>query len=136
MGVYCEHVLPRLVDWTCGSAGFEPRRARTAEGRTGTVVEIGFGSGLNVPHYPPEVDMVLAVEPAATARHLAQSRVDASSVHVEHVGLDGQHLPLDDAFCDAGPSIFSSTASPLTPVSPSGSADSRRSSDGWPIVAT
>lgn len=106
MGIYCEHVLPRLVDWTCGSAGFEPWRARAAEGLTGTVVEIGFGSGLNVPHYPPEVGVVLAVEPAATARHLAQSRVDASSVHVEHVGLDGQHLPLDDAFCDVAQCTF------------------------------
>lgn len=106
MGIYREHVLPHLVDWTCGSAGFEPWRARTAEGLTGTVVEIGFGSGLNVPHYPPEVDVVLAVEPAATARRLARRRVDASAVHVEHAGLDGQHLSLDDASCDAALCTF------------------------------
>jgi ubiquinone/menaquinone biosynthesis C-methylase UbiE len=101
MGLYREQVVPRLVDLACGSAGFDRWRARAAEGLTGRVVEIGFGSGLNVPHYPADVGEVLAVEPALVARRLARRRIAASTVPVEHVGLDGQQIPLDDASCDA-----------------------------------
>jgi ubiquinone/menaquinone biosynthesis C-methylase UbiE len=101
VGVYREQVLPRLVDRMCGAAGFEPWRARAAEGLSGTVVEVGFGSGLNVPHYPPGVDAVLAVEPAPAGRRLARRRIEATPVHIEHVGLDGQQIPLGEATCDA-----------------------------------
>jgi ubiquinone/menaquinone biosynthesis C-methylase UbiE len=101
VGVYREHVVPRLVDLACGVADFDRWRARVAQGLKGTVVEIGFGSGHNVPHYPSEVEMVLAVEPARLARRLAADRVEASAVPVEHVGLDGQDIPLDDGSCDA-----------------------------------
>jgi SAM-dependent methyltransferase len=99
--VYREQVLPRLVDRMCGAAGFDRWRAQAVEGLSGRVVEVGFGSGLNVPHYPPDVDVVLAVEPALVARRLAEQRIRASSVRIEHVGLDGQEIPLDDASCDA-----------------------------------
>jgi ubiquinone/menaquinone biosynthesis C-methylase UbiE len=90
----------------CGVSEFDPWRARTTEGLTGRVVEIGFGSGLNVPHYPSDVDLVLAVEPASLARRIAEKRVAASQVPVEHVGLDGQHLPLEDDSCDAALCTF------------------------------
>jgi len=70
------------------------------------VVEIGFGSGHNVPHYPPEVHTVLAVEPAVLARRLARGRIAASRVVVEHIGLDGQEIPLDDATCDSALCTF------------------------------
>jgi SAM-dependent methyltransferase len=59
-----------------------------------------------VPHYPPDVDVVLAVEPAAVARRLAERRIRASPEPVEHVGLDGQQIPLDDASCDAALCTF------------------------------
>ena len=101
MGVYREQVVPRLVDRMCGAAGFDRWRAQAVDGLSGRVVEVGFGSGLNVPHYPPEVDVVLAVEPALLARRLADRRVRVAPVRVEHVGLDGQDIPLDDASCDA-----------------------------------
>ncbi len=101
MGIYREQLVPRLVDRMCGSEGFDRWRARAVEGLSGRVVEVGFGSGLNVPHYPHEVEVVLAVEPATVARRLAEQRVRAAPVRVEHVGLDGQEIPLDDASCDA-----------------------------------
>src|SRR6185437_3412146 len=106
VGLYREHVVPRLVDLACGAKGFDRWRARAAQGLGGTVVEIGFGSGLNVPHYPPDVDVVLAVEPAGVARRLAARRVQASSVPFEHVGLDGQQIPLEDGSCDAALCTF------------------------------
>jgi SAM-dependent methyltransferase len=101
VGVYREQVVPRMVEWMCGAPGMDRWRSQTVDGLSGRVVEIGFGSGLNVPHYPPDVDVVLAVEPSATARRLAERRIRESTVRVEHVGLDGQEIPLDDSSCDA-----------------------------------
>jgi len=106
MGFYREHVLPRLVDRACGTAGLRRWRAEVTKGLQGRVVEVGFGSGLNVELYPPEVEIVYAVEPAAVARRLAAKRVEASGVRLEHVGLDGQSIPLGDASCDAALSTF------------------------------
>ena len=101
VGVYRDQVVPRLVDRMCGAAGFDRWRARAVDGLSGRVVEVGFGSGLNVPHYPDTVEVVLAVEPAPVARRRAEPRIRAFPVPVEHVGLDGRDIPLDDATCDA-----------------------------------
>ena len=106
MSFYQEQVLPRLVDRACGTAGLRQWRAEVTTGLAGRVVEIGFGSGLNVEHYPSEVEVVLAVEPAAVARRLAAKRTAHGGVPVEHIGLDGQAIPLDDASCDAALSTF------------------------------
>ena len=107
MPFYREQVVPRLVALTCGAKGLAGLRERTAAGLTGRVVEIGFGSGLNVPHYPDSVEEVLAVEPSATAFRLAGGRIGASAVPVEQIGTDGQALPLDDASCDGALCTFS-----------------------------
>ncbi len=106
MGFYREQILPRLVDRACGTSGLQRWRASVTEGLTGRVVEIGFGSGLNVELYPSEVSEVLAVEPAAVARKLSHKRVADSSVPVSHIGLDGQSIPLDDDSCDSALSTF------------------------------
>jgi SAM-dependent methyltransferase len=106
VGFYSQQVVPRLVEWTLGTSGFDRYRESTTEGLSGRVVEIGFGSGLNLPHYPPGVDTVLAVEPASVARRRAERRIREAAVAVEHVGLDGQVLPLDDASCDGALCTF------------------------------
>ena len=106
MGLYRDHVVPHLVELACGTAGFDRWRARATEGLSGTVVEIGFGSGLNLAHYPPEVDLVLAVEPSQVARRLATRRIEESGQRVEHVGLDGHCIPLGDASCDGALCTF------------------------------
>jgi SAM-dependent methyltransferase len=106
MGFYGEHVLPRIVNVTCGLKGVEPQREKVCEGLEGEVVEIGFGSGLNVPFYPPPVTRVAAVEPADLGWKLAADRVKAASVPVERSGLDGQSLPFPDDSFDAALSTW------------------------------
>ena len=76
------------------------------EGLHGQVVEIGFGSGHNVPHYPAAVTGVAAVEPADLGWKLAEKRLAETSVPVERSGLDGQSLPLPDDSCDAALSTW------------------------------
>lgn len=100
MPFYREQIVPRLVALTCGSARMAPLRAQTAAGLSGQVVEIGFGSGFNVPHYPDGVERVQAVEPSSTAFRMASARIAASGVTVEQAGLDGQSLPIGEASCD------------------------------------
>jgi ubiquinone/menaquinone biosynthesis C-methylase UbiE len=99
MGIYGEHVLPRLVNVACGVKAAEPLRRRTCADLHGRVVEIGFGSGLNVPFYPPDVSEVAAIEPAELGWKLASDRLATSQVRVTRAGLDGQSLPFpDDSF--------------------------------------
>jgi ubiquinone/menaquinone biosynthesis C-methylase UbiE len=106
MGIYRERILPHIIDRACGTPELQEWRGQVAAGLRGIVVEIGFGSGLNVAAYPSEVDVVYAVEPAEVARRLAEPRIAAGRVPVEHVGLDGQHIPLADNSCDAALSTF------------------------------
>ena len=106
MGLYREHVLPRLVDRACGTADLERWRQQVTAGLSGTVVEIGFGSGLNMPAYPDTVRLVYAVEPAPVALRLADRRITESGIPVEHVALHGETIPLGDASCDGALSTF------------------------------
>jgi len=106
MGVYGDHVLPRIINTACGMKAANPLRERVCSGLKGEVVEIGFGSGLNVPFYPAAVDRVAAVEPADLGWKLAAKRVAASPVTIERAGLDGQQLPFDDHTFDAAISTW------------------------------
>jgi SAM-dependent methyltransferase len=106
MGVWSEHVVPRITDLTLRSKPIGRLRDRALAGAHGEVVEIGFGSGLNIGHYPPEITRVHAIEPSDVARRLAAPRVAASSTRVEFSGLDGQALPVGDESVDAAISTF------------------------------
>jgi ubiquinone/menaquinone biosynthesis C-methylase UbiE len=96
MGFYERRVLPRILNTACGTKTAEPLRRRVCEGLTGDVVEIGFGSGLNMPFYPAAVTRVAAVEPSDLSWQLAAQRLTAASVPVQRSGLDGQSLPFED----------------------------------------
>lgn len=96
MGYYGDRVLPRVINVACGMKSSEPFRHRVCEGLHGNVVEIGFGSGHNVRHYPPAVTEVTAIEPADLAWKLAADRLAATTLPVHRSGLDGQQLPLAD----------------------------------------
>lgn len=101
VGFYEDRVLPRVIDITLGERATGSYRSMATDGLRGDVVEVGFGSGLNIPHYPGDVTRVYAVDPSGGGRRLAAKRVAASPVPIEFVGLDGQRLPLDDESVDA-----------------------------------
>ena len=100
MGLYRDQVLPRFTNVLLDSKDYGRVRDRVASRLSGEVLEVGFGSGLNVPYYPASVRRVRAVDPAAVGRKLAAKRVAASAVPVEYVGLDGQRLPLESESVD------------------------------------
>ncbi|MEO7069456.1 MAG: class I SAM-dependent methyltransferase [Nostocoides sp.] len=96
MGYYSQRMVPRLIDISCGSKQLRPLRDRVCAGLTGEVVEVGFGSGLNIPHYPRAVARVAAVEPSDRGWELASTRLSMSMVPIERSGLDGQSLPFEE----------------------------------------
>ena len=88
-------------------------RAKVADGLAGDVVEIGFGSGLNLSEMSSEVRILYAVEPSATAMNLAAKLIREAPMDVVHVGLDGGSIALGDASCDAAISTFTLCTVPV-----------------------
>ena len=83
MGLYRSQVLPRFMALAMGTEELAEHRQRAFGALSGRVLELGFGSGLNLPHYPPEVSTVLAIEPVPVNRKLARKRIAASPIPVE-----------------------------------------------------
>jgi ubiquinone/menaquinone biosynthesis C-methylase UbiE len=101
MSFYADRVLPRVINVVINTKQTRLIRERVCADLSGDVVEIGFGTGHNLPFLPPAVRSLRAVEPAGLGVQIAQERIAAAGVPVEVVGLDGQRLPLDDASADA-----------------------------------
>ncbi|MEU0506591.1 class I SAM-dependent methyltransferase [Nocardia sp. NPDC005998] len=106
MGIYSDQVVPRLVNLACGAKFNNPQRKRACAGLHGRVMEIGFGSGLNIPFYPASVESVSAVEPADLGWQLAGKRLAKATVPVERAGLDGQSLPFANKSFDSALSTW------------------------------
>src|SRR5436309_2234589 len=106
MGVYGDQVVPRIINVACNAKAARELRERVCAGLSGEVIEIGFGSGLNVPFYPSTVAKVVAIEPSDTGWKLAGKRLAESRVPVERGGLDGQKLPFPDETFDAALSTW------------------------------
>lgn len=101
MGWWESHVVPRLVDLSCSQRPIMELRAEVCRGQTGRVLEIGFGSGLNLGVLPPEVTALDAVEPSDLAWTRSADRRSQSVVPVERIGLDGQTIEAGDASYDS-----------------------------------
>lgn len=106
MGAWSDHVVPRLADASLRGHEIGELRRETCAPLHGRVLELGFGGGLNVRWYPPDVSSVAAVEPSDVGWGLSERRRARSTVPVERRGLDGQSLDETDASYDAVLSTF------------------------------
>jgi SAM-dependent methyltransferase len=103
MGIYDRLVLPRLVDWTCGVGVIMKQRARIVPRARGRVLELGIGSGLNLPLYDPEgVEVVWGVDPSPEMYRIAQPRAAELAFPVRFFvrGADVPGLPLEAGSVD------------------------------------
>jgi ubiquinone/menaquinone biosynthesis C-methylase UbiE len=107
MGFYNDRILPHLMSATMNSDEIHETRSRVLAGLTGDVVEIGFGSGLNVPHYPAEVTSIRIVEPSRRSIELGAERIAESPATIRQIGSDAQRLELDDASVETVVSTWS-----------------------------
>jgi ubiquinone/menaquinone biosynthesis C-methylase UbiE len=100
VGLWNDHVFVPVMDRVLRTPEVNARRAKLCQGLHGRVLEIGFGTGLNLRHYPADVTEILVVEPSASAMRLAELRKSAVSATINHVGLDGAQLNLPDESVD------------------------------------
>lgn len=101
MGLYGKHILPRLLDIGCGTSPVRRQRAKIVPRAEGRVLEIGLGSGLNLPHYDAaRVERVIGLDPAGEMLARAESRIAEAPFAVECLALEGENIPLDAASVD------------------------------------
>ena len=107
MGWWTDHVVPRLTDGALSAPEISALRAIVCAPLTGCVLEVGFGSGLNLPHLGPGVTAVDAVEPSDLGWSRSETRRAAARIPVDRIALDGQQIGAPDASYDSALITFS-----------------------------
>lgn len=106
MGFYAQHIFPRLMDWGMRRRLFQQERAEALAPAFGNVLEIGFGTGLNLPHYPSSIAQLTAVDPMQALPERVAQRCRAISFPVQIVPMTAETLPFDDARFDCAVSTW------------------------------
>ncbi|PZO22232.1 MAG: SAM-dependent methyltransferase [Leptolyngbya foveolarum] len=100
MGLYSQLIFPRLLELSMSSESMTSYRQRLLSEVSGDVLEIGFGTGLNLPHYPDTVTSLTTVDPNEGMSAIAQKRIDTSPIPVKTQAISGEQLPMPDASFD------------------------------------
>lgn len=101
MGIYENYLLPRFIACACGTKPIMKQREKVVPLAHGTVLEIGIGSGLNLPLYNGDkVERVIGLDPSEASWKLAAKRVAGLNFEVDFIGLSGEDIPLDAASVD------------------------------------
>ena len=96
MGLYDRYVLPRVIHFACSSKPNMKQREKLVPLAEGEVLEIGMGSGLNLPYYDrKKVRKVWGLEPSEGMRQLARRSLDGANLDLEMIDLPGEQIPLD-----------------------------------------
>lgn len=106
MGFYSQKIFPYLMDWSMSSANLAKYRQKTLADVKGRVLEIGFGTGLNLSYYPEAIHKLVTVDVNPAINQLAQKRIQASSITVDHHILSGENLPMAEEIFDSVVSTF------------------------------
>lgn len=101
MGFYSQVLLPRLLDWGMSDALFTQYRRQVLAAVEGEVLEIGFGTGLNLAHYPASIRKITTVDPNPGMRTIAKKRIQASAIEVDYQVLNSESLPMPDHTFDS-----------------------------------
>jgi ubiquinone/menaquinone biosynthesis C-methylase UbiE len=101
MSWYEEKILPRLINVACSSKPTHKQREKIVPRASGDVLEIGFGSGLNLAHYDRDkVRRIWGLEPSEGMRKLAAGPIADSELDVGLIDLPGEEIPLEDNSVD------------------------------------
>jgi len=106
MSLYERRILPYLLDLALSSPDLAKHRREILAEVTGEVLEIGFGTGLNLSYYPEQIHKIVTVDPNPGIHTIAQKRIASSPITVEHHLLSGEHLPMADESFDSVVSTF------------------------------
>jgi SAM-dependent methyltransferase len=98
---YGQCIAPRVVHVGCSAKAFSRMRQRMVPMAKGAVVEVGFGSGLNLPYYDTaKVRRLIGVDPDGTMLALAKRQNRALPFELEYLQACGESMPLADSFAD------------------------------------
>lgn len=100
MGLYSRYIFPRLMDRFMSGAEFQQLRAELLQAAHGHVLEIGLGTGLNLPHYPGAVSSLRAVDPAPLLPDRLATRSAAAPFPIEVARISAEWLPYEDGTFD------------------------------------
>lgn len=93
---YERYVLPKLIDVACSTGNVMKARSKIVPQALGEVLEVGIGSGLNLPFYDPKkVSSIIGIDPAAQMQSLARKRATAIGIPVEVIAVDVQGIHAD-----------------------------------------
>lgn len=106
MGFYSQRILPYLLEWSLSAPIISKYRQEVLANVKGEVLEIGFGTGLNLSYYPDDIYKIMTVDPNPGVHALAQKRIQSSSITVEHQIINGESLPMADNSFDSMVSTF------------------------------
>ncbi len=96
MGFYDKYILPKVTHWICNQKPFQYQRKKVVPLAKGRVLEIGIGSGLNMPFYDPtKVECVWGLDPSRQMRKIAERRASELPFEVDFIGLSGEEIPLE-----------------------------------------
>lgn len=101
MGFYSRVLLPRLLDWSMSDATLAKYRQELLAEVQGEVLEIGFGTGLNLTYYPSHIRKITTVDVNPGMGALAEKRIRNSGMTVENLVLDSKNLPMADNTFDS-----------------------------------
>ena len=108
MGFYERRVVPHIINCACGTKPIRYQRKKVVPLAEGTVLEIGIGTGLNLPYYDgAKVTRVIGLDPSEASWRLAGERAKDLPFPVEFIGLPGEQIPLDDKSVDTVLCTFS-----------------------------
>jgi len=100
MGFYSRLIFPRLCDWTMNDPNIARLRKAVLTEVSGNILEIGFGTGLNLGYYPEHVRRITAIDPGEGMNRLARRRIEKSPIEVDLRSLTAEELPVQDATFD------------------------------------
>ncbi len=101
MSFYERHILPHVINCACAAGPIMEQRNKVVPLARGTVLEIGIGTGLNLPFYDAEkVDRVIGLDPSESSWKMAEKRVSEVDFDVSFIGLPEGNIPLEDASVD------------------------------------
>lgn len=101
MSWYDDRILPHIINYACSASPNQKQRQKIVPQASGEVLEIGFGSGLNVPFYDSsKITKIWALEPSAGMRRKAEPAVSGTDLDIEFIDLPGEQIPLADHSID------------------------------------
>jgi SAM-dependent methyltransferase len=101
MGFYAKYIFPYILEWSAGAPEFGEFRRHALEPARGETLEVGFGTGLNLPYYPEAVTKLTAIDSEIILEDRVEKRVAACQFPVRRMRLDAQvRLPFEDQAFD------------------------------------